>query len=439
MTALRTPEADRKADLGRLMRPATIAVVGATDRAGSYAAETLVNLELIGFPGPVYGVNPKRTEVMGRVCVPTVADLPEAVDAVVVAIPAAGVAAAIDQAGARGCGGAVVFSAGFGEVESGRGYHDDLVAAARRHGLPVCGPNCNGIVSPASRTALWGDAFSVPEPGPVALVSQSGNVAVNALATRRGLRFHTVIASGNQAILTAGDYLTFLAGETAPSHPVGAVALYLEDDGGPGLVDGLAACADARIPVVVLKVGRSPAGARAAAAHSGALAGDQRVFRSLVEEAGAVWADDVHDLLELSKTIATRRVSPSRAASARGLAIMTCSGGDSAQGADEALQLGVELPALAPRTRARLAELLPPAATAANPLDYTAMIWGDVQALGELVRALGDDPAIGQVLVFYDQPHGMTGAPAESWRAVREGVMLGARLTDVPVMVSSTL
>jgi acetyl-CoA synthetase len=439
LTALTTPTAERHADLGRLMRPASIAVVGATDRAGSYAAETLVNLELIGFPGPVYGVNPKRTEVMRRPCVPSVADLPEPVDAVVVAIPAAGVASAIDQAGAAGCGGAVVFSAGFGEVESGRGHHEDLVAAARRHGLPVCGPNCNGIVSPASRTALWGDAFSVPEPGPVALISQSGNVAVNALATRRGLRFHTVIASGNQAVLTAADYLQFLAGETDPAHPVGAVALYLEDDGGPGLVDGLAACADASIPVVVLKVGRSAAGARAAAAHSGALAGDQRVFRSLIKEAGAVWADDVHDLLELSKTIATRRTAPPRRASGRGLAIMTCSGGDSAQGADEASQLGLDLPALTPQTQSRLAELLPSAATVANPLDYTAMIWGDVQALGELVGALGGDPGIGQVLVFYDQPHGMTGAPAESWRAVREGVMLGATLTDVPVMVSSTL
>ncbi|MGZ4299649.1 MAG: CoA-binding protein, partial [Solirubrobacteraceae bacterium] len=426
MTALEARVAPGLMDLSRLMHPASIAVVGATDRAGSYAAETLVNLELIGFPGAVYGVNPKRTEVMGRLCVPTVADLPKAVDAVVVAIPAAGVAAVIDQAGARGCGGAVVFGAGFGEVESGRGHHDDLVAAARRHGLPVCGPNCNGIVSPHSRTALWGDALSVPEAGPVALVSQSGNVAVNALATRRGLRFHTVIASGNQAVLTAADYLEFLAGETAPAHPVGAVALYLEDDGGVGgrgLIDGLAACADASLPVVVLKVGRSPAGARAAAAHSGALAGDQRVFRSLVAEAGAVWADDVHELLELSKTIATRRIAPARAAptaaGGRGLAIMTCSGGDSAQGADEAQQLGLELPELSPQTQARLAELLPSAATVANPLDYTAMIWGDVQALGELVRALGEDPAIGQVLVFYDQPHGLTGAPAESWRAVR--------------------
>ena len=300
----------------------------------------------------------------------------------------------------------------------------------------MCGPNCNGIVSPHSRTALWGDAFSVQEYDPthpaVALISQSGNVAVNALATRRGLRFHTVIASGNQAVLTAADYLGFLAGETG----VGAVALYLEDDGGPGLVDGLAACADASIPVVVLKVGWSAAGARAAAAHSGALAGDQRVFRSLVAEAGAVWAEDVHELLELSKTIATRRVGRGRGG---GLAIMTCSGGDSAQGADEAQRLGLQLPELAPETSARLAELLPSAATAANPLDYTAMMWGDVHALGDLVGALGEDPAIDQVLVFYDQPHGLTGAPEESWRAVREGVMLGAGLSPVPVMVSSTL
>jgi acyl-CoA synthetase (NDP forming) len=422
-------------DLGRLMAPASVAVVGATDRPGSYACETLLNLEMIGFAGPVWGVNPGRTEVLGRACVPTVADLPEAADAVVVAIPAAGVAAAVDQAGARGCGGAVVFSAGFDEVASGVPHHADLVSAADRHGLPVCGPNCNGIVSPWTRTALWGDALADPEPGGVALVSQSGNVAVNALATRRGLRLHTVIASGNQAVLSSADYLEHLAVQDG----VRAVALYLEDDGGPRLCDGLAACAAAGVPVVVLKVGHSPAGARAAAAHSGALAGDQRVFRSVIDEAGAIWADDVHDLLEIAKTLAVpRRAAPPRSRPP-GLAIMTCSGGDSAQGADEAAALGIELPAPAPATAARLAQLLPSAATAGNPLDYTAMIWGDRRALAELVRALGEDPDIDQVLVFYDQPHGLTGAMEESWRAVREGVALGAGLSPVPTLVSSTL
>jgi acyl-CoA synthetase (NDP forming) len=447
----------RALDLHRLLAPASVAVVGATDRPGSYGAQTLLNLDAIGFAGPVWGVNPRRTEVFGRPCVPSVAELPEPVDAVVVTIPAAGVAEAVEQAGARGCGGAVVFSAGFSEVPGGVVRQDELVAAAEHHRLPVCGPNGNGIVSPGRRVALWGDALRPLRAGTVALVSQSGNVAVNALSSRRGLHFHTVIASGNQAVLAAADYLLFLAAEEG----VRSVALYLEDDGGPGLCDALAACADRGVAVSVLKVGSSAIGARAAAAHSGALAGDQRVFRSLVAEAGGAWADDVHELLELAKTQAVRRprsgraqgaspgASPGRAPGAatgaapspppRGLAIMTCSGGDSAQGADEAALLGLKLPALSPATRERLAELLPSAATAANPLDYTSMVWGDVSKLSQLVRALGEDPAVGLVLVFYDQPAGLTGAIEESWRDVREGVMRGAALSPVPTLVSSTL
>jgi acetate---CoA ligase (ADP-forming) len=416
------------------MRPRSIAVVGATDRPASYGAQTLLNLEAVGFPGAVWGVNPKRNEVLGRPCVPSIADLPEPVDAVVVAIPAAGVADAVEQAGARGCGGAVVFSAGFAEVVDGVELQRDLVAAARRNGLPVCGPNCNGIVATHERAVLWGDAFTPREPGPVALISQSGNVAVNALATRRGLRFHTVVASGNQAVVSASDYLGFLAREDG----VGAVALYLEDDGGPGLCDGLAACAEAGVRVAVLKVGSSAAGAHAAAAHSGALAGDQRIYRALVEEAGAVWAADVHELLELAKTLAVRvRRAPSRAGA--GLAIMTCSGGDSAQGADEAERLGIALPEFAPATRNRLRDLLPAAATAANPLDYTAMIWGDTDALSGLVEAVGADPSIGRVLVFYDQFPDLEGPIRESWDAVRDGITAGAGLSEAATIVSSTL
>src|SRR5580658_7259262 len=162
-------------DLTRLLSPKSVAVVGATDRRGSYAATALINLDEIGYSGEVWGVNPGRTEVLGRPCVPTLADLPVTVDAVIVAIPAAGVPDVIEQAGARGCGGAVVFSAGFAEVPSGVELEHQLVQAADRHGLPVCGPNCNGIVAMHARTALWGDSVRAQEPGAVALVSQSGN------------------------------------------------------------------------------------------------------------------------------------------------------------------------------------------------------------------------------------------------------------------------
>ena len=202
----------------------------------------------------------------------------------------------------------MVFAAGFREGGQPELEHE-LRAAALRHALPVCGPNCDGLIALHTRAALWGDALVPQEPGHVALVSQSGNLAVNALATRRGLRLHTAISSGNEAVLTTPDYLEHLAAEPE----VRSVALLIEDDGdGARLCEALAACADAGVAVAVLKVGASAVGAAAAAAHTGAVAGDHRVFRALVEEAGAAWATDPHELLELAKALAVRGAAAAR-------------------------------------------------------------------------------------------------------------------------------
>ncbi|MGZ8632994.1 MAG: CoA-binding protein, partial [Solirubrobacteraceae bacterium] len=419
-------------NLDRLFHPRSVAVVGATERGGTYGSETLLNLARVGYSGEAWGVNPRRDTVHGVPCFPSLADLPSAPDAVVVAIPAAGVPDVIEPAGAAGAGGAVVYAAGFRESAGGEQLEAQLRAAAARHGLPVCGPNCDGLVALNQRVALWGDALATPEAGHVGLVSQSGNLAVNALATRRGLRLHTAISSGNEAVLGAADYLEHLAGEPE----LRSVALLLEDDGdGAHLCEALARCADANIGVAVLKVGSSAVGATAAAAHTGAVAGDQRVFRALMEEAGAAWADDLHDLLELAKALAVRTRRPRGG----GLAILTCSGGDSGLGADEAQRLDVALPALGEATVAGLRERLPAAATVANPLDYTAMIWGEAETLRDIVSLVGEDPAINHVLVFYDHPPGLQGHPAESWEAVQEGILVGARASPVPVLVASTL
>ena len=417
----------------RLLHPSSVAVVGATERPDTYSSETLLNLRRIGFEGEVWGVNPGRSSVFGLPCVPRLSDLPSAPDAVVVAIPAAGVPDVIDEAGSIGCGGAVVYAAGFGETASGVALEASLRDAARRHSLPVCGPNCDGLVSLWSRAALWGDALAAPEPGHVALVSQSGNLVVNALATRRGLRLHTAISSGNEAVVTTPDWVEHLAREEG----VRSIALLIEAEGdGARLCEALAVCADEGVGVAVLKVGTSERGAAAAAAHTGAVAGDHRVFRALVEEAGAAWAADVHELLELAKALA---VPGARPRGGGGLAILTCSGGDSGLGADEAGRLGLSLPALSGVTVAALRERLPDAATIANPLDYTAMIWGESDTLRDLVRIVGDDPAIGHVLVFYDRPPGISGASAGSWDAVERGLRAGAEVSAVPVMVASTL
>src|SRR3954469_10925905 len=416
-----------------LLEPRSIAVVGANDRPGSYADIVLRNLERAGFEGEVWGVNPQRTEVHGRECVPTVSDLPDPVDAVVVAIPAASVPGVIAEAAAAGCGGAVVLSAGFGEIEEGRELERRLREAATAGALPLCGPNGNGIVAVGSRAPMWGDSVAPLEPGPVALISQSGNLAVNALGSRRGIRYHTVVSTGNQAVLDASDWLAALCERDG----VGSVAMFLESDGdGVRLAEALAACAERRIRGAVLKVGESAAGARAASAHTGAVAGDQRVFRALVEEAGGAWARDPHELLELARVLAAPRARPRRHGA---LAILTCSGGDSSIAADEAQRLGTELPELAPPTRERLTALLPTAATVGNPLDYTAMIWGETDLLRRIVVTVGADESIDQLLVLYDHPDGLAPEAAAEWAAVRAGIVAGAAETDAATLVGSTL
>jgi acetyl-CoA synthetase len=241
------------------------------------------------------------------------------------------------------------------------------------------------------------------------------------------------VSCGNQAVVDAADWLQAVA----QSDGVRSVALFLESDGdGARLCEALACCADAGVGVAVLKVGASAAGASAAAAHTGAIAGDHAAFRALVQEAGAAWAHDIHELLELAKALAVPRARPRGDG---GLAILTCSGGDSGLGADEAQRRDLALPALAGKTRKRVRDLLPPAATVANPLDYTAMIWGEVQTLRDTIVAVGEDPAIDHVLVFYDQPPGLEGAVGESWDAVREGIRAGAAASPVPTLVGSTL
>src|SRR5436190_2849217 len=423
----------RPFDLAPLLEPRSIAVVGANDRPGSYGDIVLRNLARAGFAGEVWGVNPGRTQVHDRPCVPSVSDLPAPVDAVVVAIPAAGVPAVIAEAGARGCGGAVVIAAGFGEIERGRALEQELRQAALEGGLPLCGPNGNGIFAVGPRAPMWGDSVPPLEPGGVAMISESGNVAVNALGSRRGIRYHTVISTGNQAVLDASDWLDAIC----QREGVRSVAMFLEEDGdGERLAESLGRCAERRVRVAVLKVGASDAGARAASSHTGAVAGDQRVFRALVEEAGAAWAADPHELLELARVLAEPRARPRGDG---GLAILTCSGGDSSIAADEAAGLGARLPELAAETRRQLAKLLPDAATVGNPLDYTAMIWGDTELLRRITVTVGADPEIDQLLVLYDHPQGLAPEAAATWAAVRAGIVAGADEAQAATLVASTL
>jgi acetate---CoA ligase (ADP-forming) len=419
----------RVPDLSRLLAPRSVAVVGATDRVGSYAGQTLRNLSLAGFPGPVHGVHPRRREVLGYACVPALADLPGPVDAVVLGTPAETVAGYLEEIGRMGCGGAVVYAAGFAETG-----HDAAQRAAVRsaaaHALPVLGPNCNGVVAVPSRAPLWGDAVRLPAvPGPVALVTQSGNLGVVALAHRGGYGLHTVVSLGNAAVVDGPAAVEYLAA----ADGVGAIALYLEDDGdGVRWAQALAACAARDVRVVVLKVGRSVEGRAAGSAHTAALAGDHRVFEALFAEAGAVCVDELADLLETARALATARRDP------RGAAVLTCSGGDAAMAADLAADTGLPLAALEPDTVAAVQALLPEGVAVGNPLDHTNAVWADTGAVAAITAAVAADPGVGHLVYVQDAPPGQAPEDDAEWAATRNGAVAGARRAGTEAMLVAT-
>ena len=414
------------ADLSRLLTPRSVAVVGATDREGTYAHTTLLNLQRAGFVGEVVGVHPTRSTAAGAPCVPTLAEVGR-VDAVVIATPADTVPSYVAEAAALGCGGAIVYAAGF--AEAGRtDLQAHLVAAAGA--MAVVGPNGNGMVSVPARAPLWGDAVTLPAaPGGIALISDSGNIGVVGMAHRSGEGLHTVISSGNAAVV---DTPTLL-GEVALLDGVRVVAMYVEGDGdGAQWCEALARCAERDVRVVVLKTGLSARGAAVGAAHTAALRGDQAVFAAMITEAGGVMVEQPLELLETARALAHGRRDH------RGAAVLTCSGGDAAIAADTADDLGVHLADLAPETERRLRDLLPPAATVANPLDHTAMVWADTEAIAALAEAVGRDPEVGHLVYVQDEPPGLPPGPLAEWQATRAGGVLGGQRAGIETLVVAT-
>ena len=235
-------------------------------------------------------MHPTRESAHGYRCFPSLSELPDVPDAVVVAIPAAGVPDVVDEAGELGCGGAVVYGAGLRRGRPRRGARASGCArSATRHQLPVCGPNGNGIVAVALAVPRCGATpWRRSSPGRSRWCRRAATSRSTRSPGAAALRFHTVVSCGNATVVDPAEWVRALARD----DEVRSIALYLEADGdGALLCEALAECAARGVGVAMLKVGESTAGAAAATAHTGALAGDQRVFRALVEEAGAAWAD----------------------------------------------------------------------------------------------------------------------------------------------------
>jgi acyl-CoA synthetase (NDP forming) len=390
-----------KADAGlrfdRLLRPRSVAIVGASDKPGALGASVLANLERQGFDGEIHLVNPKRAEIGGRRCVATVDDLPEGIDVAVLAIPRAGVLDVIRGLAGRRVGAAIVFSAGFAEDgPQGLADQQEIARIAAEADMIVEGPNCLGLVNFVDRIALT--FIELPEPRAdsdrrVGIVSQSGAMAAVLATTMiaREVPLSCYISTGNEAASGVEDYLDHLVGDPATS----VVGMIVEHFRKPARF--LAAARAARAAgkqVVLLHPGRSAAGAASAATHTGAMAGDYEVMRVHVERAGVILVDTLEELGDVVEMLA-RYASPV----AKGLGVIAESGAFKAIMLDQAETLGLVLPPLGDADSPALRAALPDFVPVSNPLDVTAQGLVDPGIYGRTIAALAADDRIGAILV----------------------------------------
>jgi acetate---CoA ligase (ADP-forming) len=378
-------------DLLALLNPRSIAILGASADFSKINGRTLKFLLDKGYAGKIYPVNPKYTDIAGVRCYPAVNALPDAADLAVIALPAAMVVPAVRELGARGVKSAVVFSSGFGETGAGgRRLEQELTATARGARVRVCGPNCLGLINAFERVIATFGQFADGEvaAGPVAFVTQSGafGTAIAALARQRGLGLGYFVNTGNECDV---DFVQVMRAVLADAR-IRVGAGYLE-----GLRDGagLARLADfARErgkPLVVTKVGRTGAGARAAASHTGSLAGADAVFDAVVRGLGIVRARNEEHMLDVVETFACCGLP-----GGRGIGIITQSGGAGVLMADRAEELGLDVPLLHDDTRKALQEVIPGFGATANPVDITGQFVAEPALLRESVRIVLSDPAV---------------------------------------------
>ncbi|MGH3408801.1 MAG: CoA-binding protein, partial [Streptosporangiaceae bacterium] len=379
-----------QAKLRRLLEARSVAVVGASERPGSFGNALVRRVREGGFAGPVYPVNPRYETVEGLDCVPSVADLPAPTELALLAVGAGRVEAQLREAAAAGIPAAVVYTS-LPEA----GLNARLAAIASAAGMVVCGANCMGFLN--LERSLRACAYAQPRElraGPVTFVSHSGSAVSSLLHASRGVRFNLVVSPGTELSVTMDDYLDYALG--LPSTR--AVGLFMETSRNPaGLRRALLRAADQDVPVVCVKVGRDERSRGFVATHTGALAGEDGAYDAVFAAYGVLRVADLDEMLDtLELLTAGRRPGPG------GLAAVTDSGGERALLSDVAADLGVPLAELGAGTFGRLRDVLPPALVPDNPVDAWDALEGAGQVLADSVLTLHDDPAVAAVALCVD-------------------------------------
>jgi acetyltransferase len=359
--------------LDRLMAPHSLAVVGGSPRETSVGRHVMENIIAGGFPGPVHLVNPNYGEIEGIGTVKSIDALPAAPDVVVIAVPPAAVPETVAAAGGKGAAAAIIITAGLGH---GRGSLAEAAElAARATGLRLIGPNCLGVLAPPARLNA---SFTVrmPHNGDVAVISQSGAIAAGMIewAAQRAIGFSAVVSVGDQIDVDLADLLDLFAADGTTR----AIVLYIEQVKDARKFMSAARAAARAKPVIVVKAGRHTQGAKAAASHTGALAGSDAVYDAAFRRAGLLRVLDLQELFDATETLGRLKPFPGKR-----LAILTNGGGVGVLAVDRLIDLGGVLADISSQTRARLDAVLPPTWSKANPVD----IVGDADA-GRYAAAL---------------------------------------------------
>ena len=419
------------ASFERLLDPRGIAVVGASPEPSRPGAQAVNALQQHGYRGAVYPVNPKYPVIAGYRCYAALSDIEETCDVAVISLPGSHVPGVVRQCGERGIPFAVVQGGGFREAgEQGEQLEAEMLAAARKGGVRLIGPNCLGYVNVHSRAyAAFGSLTRPPllKPGPVSAVLQSASFGVSMLiqCDAAGLGFRYVVTSGNEADITAPELINAYVDD--PETRV--ILAYLE-----GVRDGRAFMAAARRalaagkPLIVLKAGNTESGRRAAESHTANLAGSYDVYRAAFRQCGVVEVRDVQEAVDTATCFAAGRLPRGRR-----VVVMGGSGGAAAMYSDQADESGLALAELAPDTVEVLRSSLPALASLKNPIDYTAGYPREGKGLDfvRAFRAAIDDPNVDQLAVMF--------AAAGRGQVQYGGEVLAqvGAVTDKPIVVFS--
>jgi acyl-CoA synthetase (NDP forming) len=388
---------DPRRSIERMLRPRSIAIVGASPTPGALGQSLLANLERFAFAGDLHLVSATRSEIGGRPCLKSTSELPDGVDCATLAIPRAGILDAVKGCAARGVGGVIIYAAGFAETgPEGQKLQAEIAGIARDHGMAISGPNCLGHINYVDGIPL---TFSACAPVPLAgrraigVVSQSGAMATvfRAALHARDIAISHSISTGNEALNGTEDFLDFLIDDEA-TH---VILMLVEQFRQPQRFLASARRAHAAgKPIVLLHPGRSAAARDSAKTHTGALSGDYEVMRALVAHTGVALVDTMEELHDLGELM-IRWPSPPRG----GAAVISDSGAFKAMVLDFCEQSGLDVPEPTGATKESLAALAPDLILPTNPLDVTAQSLVDPDLYRKGMKPFLDDPRYGSVVL----------------------------------------